>query len=83
MTGIPVIFQMEEKSASSSVVLRRGNISMGRLCKGNGNVDGNVTPKYNLVLSQVFRDDFILFTFYIACSRLPDSREREKNACEK
>ena len=56
MTGIPVIFQMEEKSASISVVLRCGETSIGRLCKGNGNTDGNVTPKFNLVLSQVFRD---------------------------
>ena len=32
--------------------------------KDNGNVNKNVTPKYNLAHSQVFREYSVLFTWY-------------------
>ena len=37
---------------------------IGILSKDNGNDNKNVTPKYNLVLSQVFHDYLVLFTLY-------------------
>ena len=35
-----------------------------QLSEDNGDVDENVTPKYNLALSQVFRDYSVLFVLW-------------------
>ena len=38
--------------------------TIGKLSKENGNGNENVTTKYNLALTQIFRDYSVFFTFY-------------------